>query len=172
VFHSQQIGIALIQTQIDIMGQIKLGIFDLERQDRERERFAHERGEGGGKERRQAKRAEKKTSKEKTDEPSFWREKNPEGTGVTDKQEGFDLNEIIVKSNDEAEDEGPRYKPQGNLTAVPIGTHTAYQTLPPNSPTKEAFWFEESYNTSSNGQQYSELLGAFASDWRSTKIES
>jgi hypothetical protein len=27
------------------MGQIKLGIFDLERQDRERERFAHERGQ-------------------------------------------------------------------------------------------------------------------------------
>jgi hypothetical protein len=26
------------------MDQIKLGIFDLERQDRERERFAHERG--------------------------------------------------------------------------------------------------------------------------------
>jgi hypothetical protein len=44
MFHSEQIGIALIQTQIDIMGQIKLGIFDLERQDRERERFAHERG--------------------------------------------------------------------------------------------------------------------------------
>jgi hypothetical protein len=44
-FHSQQIGIALIQTKIDIMGQIKLGIFDLERQDRERERFAHERGQ-------------------------------------------------------------------------------------------------------------------------------
>jgi hypothetical protein len=45
IFHSQQIGIALIQTQIDIMDQIKLGIFDLERQDRERERFAHERGQ-------------------------------------------------------------------------------------------------------------------------------
>ncbi|MFT5601565.1 MAG: hypothetical protein ACI9N1_001810, partial [Flavobacteriales bacterium] len=43
-FHFQQIDIALIQTKIDIMGQIKLGIFDLERQDRERERFAHERG--------------------------------------------------------------------------------------------------------------------------------
>jgi hypothetical protein len=38
-FHFQQIDIALIQTKIDIMGQIKLGIFDLERQDRERERF-------------------------------------------------------------------------------------------------------------------------------------
>jgi hypothetical protein len=47
VFHSQQIGIALIQTQIDIMDQIKLGIFDFERQDRERERFAHERGNLG-----------------------------------------------------------------------------------------------------------------------------
>jgi hypothetical protein len=45
MFHSQQIGIALIQTQIDIMDQIKLGIFDFERQDRERERFAHEWGE-------------------------------------------------------------------------------------------------------------------------------
>ena len=44
VFHSQQISIELIQTQIDIMDQIKLGIFDLERQDRERKRFAHERG--------------------------------------------------------------------------------------------------------------------------------
>ncbi|MFT5601300.1 MAG: hypothetical protein ACI9N1_001543 [Flavobacteriales bacterium] len=46
MFHSELCCIELIQTQTDIMDQIKLGIFDLERQDRERERFAHERGNG------------------------------------------------------------------------------------------------------------------------------